>query len=50
MNLALEELKRISDELENGNVFNEQKAQKLINKLSESELVELFNYCLKKEV
>lgn len=50
MNLALKQLKKISDELENGSVLDEPNAQKLINKLTEKELLELLDYCLKKEV
>lgn len=45
---TLNKLKQISDLLEQGHTLEETELKKLINKLSEFELIELFSYCNKK--
>ena len=46
----INKLKQISDLLEQGHTFEDKELKKLVNKLDDFELIELFNYCNSKGV
>lgn len=46
----LEQGKIISDRLSNGENVSEKEIEKLVNSMNEQDLLQLFNYAIKKEV
>lgn len=46
----LEQGKMISDRLSNGENVSEQEIKNLVNNMNEQDLLDLFNYAIKKEV